>query len=235
MIDISIRKAVLFTAATCAIALPATQQTARAVPVNGQFIEDPRCDVVPSQFLTHELGQFGFFPINESFEWQFQPSNFTVCVPNDGLANDWNVQIRNTSGIPWMNLFFVVDVGSVYGNADGRLHDVNLAPGVFTDAMRIDGTVTAGVNNNLLFESGPVDEIFSPGEIWRFNVSNFNNNAALNNPPIFRSPGVFAGSSPVGTAGGNASILAVPVPEPTTVSVALLGAGAALRHRRRRP
>ena len=221
-------------ATVAASALGAAATTVSAVPINGGYIEDARCDVLPNQLLRHELGQIGFFPLNESIEVQFQPSTFTVCVPNDGLANDWNVQIRNVSGIAWRDLFFVVDLGATLGNADGRVVDLNLAPNAPADAMRIDGTVTAGINNNLLFESGPVDEIFQPGEIWRFNVSNFNNIAALNQPPILITPGRFAGSSPLGSTNGNSSILANPIPEPAAVGALLVTAGALMMRRPRR-
>jgi hypothetical protein len=202
--------------------------TANAVPINGQYLEDPRCDTLPNQALRDELGQLAIFPLNESIEVNTQATTVTVCVANDGLANDWNVQIRNLSGQAWQDLFFVVDAGATLGNADGTIRDVAGAPTIFTDAMRID---SVGANNNLFFESGPVNGIFDIGETWRFNVSNFNNNAALNQPPIINSPGKFAGSSPLGSTNGNSSILANPVPEPATVSI-LLGATAALLMRR---
>jgi hypothetical protein len=211
---------------------------ARAVPVQARFAEDPRCDVLPAQPLSHELGNAAIFPPNEAIISDTQPVTFTVCVQNDGLANDWLVQMVNVSGIAWQDLFFVCDQGVTVGNADGTVADVALAPNVFTDAFRIDGTVTPGINNNLLFESGPVDEIFQPGETWRFAVSNF---MALNaaggfQPPRFNTPGVFAGSSPFGpNSTGNASILANPVPEPGLLGGALgLGAAALLLRRRAR-
>jgi hypothetical protein len=54
----------------------------------------------------------------------------------------------------------------------GRLVDVVNAPGVTADAFKIDGTVTLGANNPLFGESGTVNEIFEPGETWRFIVTN---------------------------------------------------------------
>jgi hypothetical protein len=228
-----LHKRLLAAAASVALGLFAAARTSQAVPINGDYHEDPRCDVIPNQLLSHELGRLGFFPANESFEVNFQPSTFTVCVPDDGVANDWNVQIRNLSGIPWMNLFFVVDLGATLGNADGTVQDVAGAPGVFTDSMKIDGTVTAGINNNLFFENMTVNEIFEPGEIWRFNVSNFINYppGGAPQPPIFVTPGRFAGSMPLGASQGNASILAVPVPEPTVAAAIVLG-GVALMLKR---
>jgi hypothetical protein len=160
-----------------------------AVPITGVYNEDPRCDIVPSQTLTHELGEQQFFPVNESIAVQVSHATFTVCVPDDGIANDWIIQMTNTSGVAWQNLFFVADLGLTIGNADGNMIDVVGAPGVVTDAFRIDGTVTPGVNNNLLGESGAVDEIFSPGETWRFTVSNYFDPAGTAPAPMFRNPG----------------------------------------------
>jgi hypothetical protein len=226
----------LATAAASAVTAVATQ-VATAVPVTGQYLEDPRCDTIPSQVLTHELGDAATFPPNEAILIQVSPATFTVCVPDDNIQNDWIVQITNVSGQAWRDLFFVGDLGMRVGNADGNMIDVVNAPGVVTDAFRIDGTVTAGINNNLLNESFPgPDEIFSPGETWRFNVSNFAGPANLAPPPIMSTPGIFAGSDsifplpPTNTA----SILANPIPEPATVAGLLLVAGALLMRRPQR-
>jgi len=208
-------------------------RVAHAVPINGLYLEDPRCDAILQQQLSHELGDAAFFPLNESILYIVQATPFqTVCVPDDGLANDWDVIIGNNSGVAWQNLFFVGDLGTKVGNADGSMVDLIGAPAVLTDAFRIDGTLTAGVNNNLLGESNYNDEIFDPGEIWRFKVSNFIDATGGISPPAFATPGVFAGSSPPGPVNSNASILAIPyVPEPTSVGVLIL-AGMALALRR---
>jgi hypothetical protein len=220
--------------AAASITISHLASSARAVPINGQYIEDPRCDVLPNQQLTHELGRVPFFPINEAIDVNVTPATFTVCVPDDGIANDWIVQMTNISGVAWKNLFFVANNGMTIGNSDGSMIDVAGAPNIKTDSFRIDGTVTVGVNNNLLGESfGPPDEIFSPGEIWRFNVSNFMSPAGGVLPPLFTTPGIFAGSAPV-TQVDTASILAIPVPEPTFVGLAGCVGGALLLRRPRR-
>ncbi|MBC8108763.1 MAG: hypothetical protein H7Z14_19420 [Anaerolineae bacterium] len=214
--------------------LVATQMS-YAVPVVAVYNEDQRCDPVISQTLSHELGEQQFFPLNESFNAFVSPATFTVCVPDDNIANDWIVQITNTSGIAWQNLFFVADLGLTIGNADGNMIDVIGAPGVTTDAFRIDGTVTLGLNNNLLNESGAVDEIFAPGETWRFNVSNYFDAAGTAPAPAFRIPGKFAGSEPyVVPPFSTASIVATPVPEPSALFAIVLPAAALLMRRRSR-
>lgn len=208
--------------------------TSMAVPVTSSYVEDARCDAIPSQTLTHELGDAAIFPLNESIIYSTSAANTTVCVPDDLITNDWIVQMTNTSGVAWQNLFFVCDKNTQVGNADGNMFDVINAPLGPTDAFRIDGTVTLGLNNNLLGESGVVDEIFSPGETWRFNVSNFMalNTAGVFTPPVFVTPGIFAGSSTFNVNPGNASILATPVvPEPATVGIIVLGLGGLLLRR----
>lgn len=206
-----------------------------AVPVTAAYAEDQRCDPIVSQTLTHELGEQQFFPLNESFQVSVSPAPSTVCVTNDGIANDWIVQITNTSGQAWQNLFFVADLGLKIGNADGSMIDVVNAPGVTADAFRIDGTTTIANNNNLLGESGAVDEIFAPGETWRFTVSNYFDPAGTAPAPMFRDPGKFAGSEPYLTPPfSTASIVATPVPEPSTLFALALPLAALLMRRRRR-
>jgi hypothetical protein len=227
----------LVAAATVASAsILVSSQLARAVPVNALFTDDPRCDVVPNQSPTHELGDLATFPLNEAIRMTPQHVNFTVCVPDDGLANDYVVDMVNLSGQTWKNLFFVCDHNVTVGNADGSVQDLTGAPGILTDAFKIDGTVTPGVNINLLSESITADEIFQPGEIWRFAVSNYMavDSTGAFQQPLAITPGIFAGSTNFPQTAGNCSILASPVPEPTTISLVAIGASALLLRRRRR-
>jgi hypothetical protein len=211
-------------------------RTAGAVPVNGFYAEDGRCDAVPSQTLTHEIGDNSVFPIDESlliFVSQTPPTY--ACVGDDGAPNDFVVQITNLSNYQYSDLFLVMDTGITFGNADGNVIDVVNAPGVTADAMRIDGTVTVtGINDNLIGESGTVDELLDPGETWRFVVTNVIFPASY--PPTlqFDSVGGFSGSS-AGFPPSTASILANqhPVPEPSTVLLVGLGlVGLAVQRRR---
>jgi hypothetical protein len=232
----AIRKLIASTAIASLAALVAVP-AARAVPVNGLYLEDARCDALPNQTLSHELGVSPPFPANESIiQFTSTPAQTTVCVPNDGLANDWIVSIQNTSGLAWRDRYFECKQGATAGNADGTVVDLVGAPNVPTDAFKIDGTVTLGLNNNLLTETINPNEIFEPGEIWRFNVSNFMAIGPAGGflSPNFATPGVFAGSWPVDSVGNNASILAIPVPEPTTVGAMIVATAALLMRRPRR-
>jgi hypothetical protein len=194
--------------------------------VQGQYIDDSRCDPVPNIFLPDELGHAAFFPLNESINTHVIPFATTVCVPNDGIANDWSVAITNVSGIPWQDVHFVANPGYTIGNSDGMV--VNFAnPAVLTDAFRVDAS---GANNSLA-ESFAADGVFAPGETWRFLVSNFIDPSGGNLPPSMISPGLFAGTGP--STVDSASILAVPIPEPASLGVmAVAGAGVLTRRRR---
>jgi len=224
-------KSLLTLAATTA--LLAAAKITHAVPVTGVYLEDARCDNIPNQTLTHELGNAAIFPINEGIVYQVAPATFTVCVPDDGFANDWIVTMTNVSGVDWQDVFFVGDLGMRIGNSDGNMIDVVGAPGVVTDAFRID---SLGLNNNLLAESITPNNIFQNGETWTFNVSNFFGPGPIFPPPIMNTPGVFAGSDsifplpPTNTA----SILANPVPEPSAIFALALPAAALLMRRRTR-
>ena len=221
----TIRHTVL-SAAVGALSL-ALPHSADAVPVQGQFIDDTRCDPVPNTLLSHELGRNSVFPANEGFIDFVSTTQTTVCVPNDGIANDFVVQITNTSGIAWQDVHFVANPGYTVGNSDGSAVDFANAA-VLTDAFRIDNL---GANNSLVENFAP-DNIFAPGETWRFLVSNFMHASGAIQPPLFVTPGLFAGTRP--STVDTASILANPVPEPTSLGlVAVAGIGALMRRRRR--
>jgi hypothetical protein len=231
MTSTTLRNRILATTSASVLAW-CTAPTASAVPISGLYIEDARCDTLPNMNLSHELGDASTFPANEAILVFVSPTNTTICVPNDGIANDWNVQITNVSGQAWQDLYFVANANNGVGNADGSVLDLSNAAIPPSDAFRIDGTVTPGATNSLV-ESGIADEIFSPGETWRFMVSNFQHPSGVSPVPAFLSPGLFAGTASVTTL-DQASILANPVPEPATVAMlTVIGAGMVLRRRRR--
>jgi|SRR5688500_15515946 len=193
-----------------------------AAPVSGRFADDARGDAVADQLLTRELGDAAVFPAADALVYHDHRYGFTVGVPNDGVANDWTVHLTNVSGQAWRDVYFVADHGVTIGNADGTVEDLAGAPGAMNDAFRID---SVGANANLLHESMAIDGIFELGEEWEFVVSNFGT-GATSRPPTLTTPGVFSGSSQPDPFTGNASLLAVPVPEPSG-AVVLMGLGAA--------
>ena len=202
---------------------------ALAWPVQGQYVDDPtHCDVLPNTLLADELIDIsGGAPIppDEQLAVSVTPTNTVICVPDDGVANDFEVRITNLGPATWQDLFFVADQGYNIGNYDGYVQDL-AAPG-FTDAFRIDAV---GVHQPLIAGDNG-DGLFQPGETWSFLVTNFTAGAV-----ILDSIG-FSASSTL-TPPSTASILANPaVPEPGTFVLAALGAGGliplAVRRRRK--
>ena len=214
-----------------AVTLIATSGSiANADPVTGQFVNDARGDKIADQLLPREIGDVALFPTIDAIAYHDHRSSVVVGVADDGIANDWLVHVHNVSGRSWRDLFFVADFGASIGNADGLMQDTIGAPGQFTDAFRIDAQ---GTNANLLTESILADGILQPNEEWEFVVSNFNTGFNSFAPSLI-TPGVFSGSSPMqGVGGTNASILGVPIPEPSTVCIFALMALASLRRPRR--
>jgi len=203
---------------------------AQAVPVVGMYTDSATgCDSHGDQILLHELGDAAVFPIDEALEISafpiVQPNHFE-CVPDDGVPNEWVIRVINISPFDYSNLFFVGDQGVTVGNYDGLIEDA-VFPGPEL-AFKIDGTVTPGLNNPLISESGAVDEILSSGEIWQFTITNFSLFGAA---PVFGSPGGFAASSAFEFSDSNASILATLVPEPASLSLLALGALPLIRRR----
>lgn len=187
--------------ATIAIVLSMMIRTAGAVPIEASYFSGGPCDVLPVFVpLTHELGEFGGFPVDELI-LSVAGGGSVVCVADDGDSfNDFEVLITNLSPHTWTDLFFVADLGNTVGNADGFIAET----GQF--AFKID---SVGVNPNLIFETTLADGLFTPGETWAFRVSNF---VVTTGPavPVFGSVGI--GTS---TLGSSASILAnkvVPLP-----------------------
>jgi len=211
----------------------AVPDTARAIPVNGTYTDDSRCDAIPNQTLPHEIGETTAFPIDERILVVVSAITSFACVGDDGAPNDFVVQMTNLSSYSYTDLFFVADSAISIGNADGMVMDLLNAPGVVSDAFRIDGTVTLGVNNPLINESGIVNEIFEPGETWRFLVTNVLFPASVPPTLIFDSAGGFSGSS-LGYPPSTASILGTQVvPEPSPGLLVALGLMGLARRRGR--
>ena len=205
-------------------------------PVSAPYTDDGRCDAIPNQTLTEELGELPFFPLDEQISSSHVSSAPVVCVADDGdSSNDYEITITNLSGLAWTNLFYVVDQFDTVGNADGTISD-----GITScDAFKIDA---AGSNANLVSESAAADGVFAPGEVWVFRVTNLVMSPTLPTTPTpFDSLGFCSASFATFSAHGSiVAELAPGVPalsRPALIGLTLLFAGCggwlAARWRRR--
>jgi hypothetical protein len=177
----------------------------------------------------HELGfisPFGPFPTNEgisAFEMVWQGH---IPCPTD-YQGGGAVQIRmlNLTTIDWGNVWYVADPETSLSNWDELVGQVGFSPWL---AFKIDAI---GVNTPLIFESINPDGIFQAGETWEFVIQEYVN--SLGAPPsAFDSLGIAAAS--LGWPPSSGSIIAVPVPEPSTLALAGCGAAMLLAFRSRR-
>ncbi|MCX6865492.1 MAG: PEP-CTERM sorting domain-containing protein [Verrucomicrobia bacterium] len=199
---------------------------AGAVTVTVFSSDTPGCDVLIVPTIVDELGD----PVSGAGTPPFPPGEqilhsvvntieLTVCLsmPSNPAMVDAQITITNLQAFSFSQVWFVMDTGGSFSNSDGLVNG--------TQAMLID---TAGVNKPLLFESGPANGIFDPGESWVFHVQDYVPGTSGLPADSFYSPGM------VGAANIDrfTSIIAV-VPEPSGLVLSLLGGLAFLRRRRR--
>jgi MYXO-CTERM domain-containing protein len=192
--------------------------------------DTPHCDPLMNLTFVHELGlATGGFPTNEEIDAFANVIPQAACPSHDN-PNQPNVAIRmvNLSGIPWVDVHYVADPGlagapgTIISNEDGL---VNAG-----QAFRIDNV---GVNQPLINESINANLIFEPGEFcefWTFIIDDYVNTGGIP-ANAFTSIGVGNGSFGPPSSG---SIIAIAVPEPSSLAVAaMLGMAPLLRRRRR--
>lgn len=184
----------------------------------------------------HELGTspgFDNYP-DELIYATDTPTNQTVCfdpvISDDPTIMNTLVSMRNLTGIAWEEVWYVADWDeTTHSNYDGWVGDTLGA--LMGTAFRIDRKLNDpfGIHNPLIAESMLPDGIFEPGETWDFVIQDYSN--ALGKPAsalgsIGVPSGVFTSDSSSG------SIIAVPVPEPTTIVLLGLGALSLIRRRK---
>ena len=202
------------------IAVPAI-----ANPVFVVSADTPTCDVLAipgSPVVLEELGDpAGGFPAGEQIGVATAPSTYSPCssVPDNALLPNALVSITNLNATAFSAVWYIADYDTTLTNEDGKVLGA-------VSAFRIDAV---GVNTPLVAESGAADGIFSPGETWDFVIQDYFNSFGL---PASAINSVGLPSAGLGSSG---SIVALPVPEPTTASLIGLGLlGMALARRRPR-
>jgi len=172
------------------------------------------CDALVIPTTLEELGNAPPFPVGEQIGSSAVTTTLTACTTGtaDGLGVNALVSITNLNAIAFSEVWYVADVTTTITNFDGT---VIAGAGPAVPAFRID---YVGANQPLLPGSDAgADGIFSPGETWTFIVQDFVNSLGVS-PALFGTEGL-----PSAGLGSSGSIIAVPVPEPT--SAALLGLG----------
>jgi len=205
----------------------AVAQPAMAVPVALEVEDVPfNCDPLVFPIEAHELGIPPFFPPGGPFPDEEAISSssgielFPVCPPSDmpGVLEEL-VTMTNLTTIDWVDVHFVADTVGVLTNFDGVING--------GEAFRID---TVGINTPLVGESIAFNDIFEAGETWEFIVQDW----AGASPILFTSIGVGFFSAGIAS---DASIVANPIPEPTTLllfGTGLVGVGIGTRKRSRK-
>jgi len=205
-----------------------------ALPTSVDHANLPNCDPLFVPLEVDELGippLFTLFP-DELIDATDTITNLVACPLDDPLIPNTLVVMTNLTGIAWKDVWYVADprapvgaVGTSISNFDGL---VDAAGPVFDpgDAFKID---SVGLNRPLVFESIAFNGIFSPGETWHFIIDDYVNTGGLA-ASLFDSFGV-ASASPGGPP-SSGSIIAVPVPEPATCMLMLIGLGAVVVGRR---
>lgn len=192
--------------------------SASAIEVEVNHENQNNCDFLFVPTMVDELGVG--FPSDELIRAQDDPTELVACAgaesPNIPNAI---VEITNLTQRRFTELWYVSDPETMISNSDGFVNNER--------AFRID---TAGVNRPLIFESGPVNGVFDPGEVWQFIIDDYLNMLGL--PASAMSSQGLVGSLSGMDQMSSGSIIAVP--EPGTGGILVWGLVVMLVSNRRR-
>ncbi len=132
-----------------------------AYQIDTAYVDENHCDTLANRNFPEELGLppdvwgGGGFPEDEWMGGMSTAVKYGTCgFPEHARL----IEVTNLTLITYED-FFVANQDYSFLNHDGTVHEV--ADGSeHGQAMRIDGTIAAGINNPLIYGSIYVDEIF---------------------------------------------------------------------------
>ena len=181
-------------------------------------------------------GVTGPFPKDEEISAKSYEDYKPVCPTSDDPdIADAIVDITNLTqpARSFKALWYVGNPTTSLSNVDGEVFQAGFPNGRGL-AFRID---TRGHNRPLISESIKADGIFEPNETWRFVIQDYDAGTAVGGvaggAADFTSIGVAGGSLAHGDR-STGSIIGIPIPEPTSLGLLMLGTMGAIIFRRRR-
>ena len=217
---------ILFVAAVAMISTP----LATAVPVSVVYDNATTCDPLGSGKDVHELGLglasglTGLFPLDEEITAVATGTILSACPASDLPAvPNTLVVMTNLTGIDWRQVWYVADpdpLGTTISNVDGT---VNAGQAFLIDSI--------GLNRPLVLETMTPDGVFEAGETWEFIIDDYV--SSFGGPASdFLSVGLVGFPSSGDPLFSTGSIIAIPVPEPATCMLLLIGLGLVVTGRR---
>ena len=205
-----------------ALAAAATISTsALGVPTTVTFLDTPKCDVLSVPPQVDELGT-NVFPLNELISSQFLGTTTqTACIMNAGLFLGYGVQITNLSGINWGQVWYCGNTETAISNDDGLISG---------EEGFLINNAAGDLNKPLIGESISNDGVFQAGETWKFLIDGYGNTSGLV-PSAFGNIGV---RDPLGSVASGNIIATQAIPEPSAMTMFLVGGCVLLAARKRR-
>lgn len=192
-----------------ALTLMASPVFAFFTPIQHQDLSD--CDTLgPLPNIMDELGT-SVFPANELISATATFTSIDACPLNsDALIPNVLLIITNLTNISFTDLHYVADPQTTFSNYDGIINGQH--------AAKLDNV---GLNRPLIAEVGGIlPLVFEPGETWEIVLDDWLGPIGFTAADL-SSIGVPSTFLPSASSG---SIVAIPVPEPASVSLLALGA-----------
>ncbi len=138
--------------------------------VKGVYRDLPTCDNHGDRSASEELGDPSVFSAGQQIDHVATFTDVVACDVGDNpnIPNSL-VVVTNRTKRHWRDLYYVGDPSTSFSNVDG-FGDAGVSPNLSGLAFRID---SVGDNRPLVFESLTPDNVFEPGEEWRFVVQDY--------------------------------------------------------------